>query len=77
MDGLSGAVIILHEGTGFYAELCGNGSYSGSYFQSCSLPPSDPNYMRDQVDFYAEILLQECGLGTEQSTWGAVKALFR
>ncbi|MFH1219493.1 MAG: hypothetical protein V1694_03460 [Candidatus Eisenbacteria bacterium] len=77
MDGLSGAVIILHEGTGLYAELCGNGSYSGYYYQTCNMPPSDPNYILDEVHFDADIWLQECGLGNEQSTWGAVKALFR
>jgi hypothetical protein len=77
MDGLSGAVIIIHEGTGLYAELCGTGSYSGDYSQTCTVVPSDPNYMLDAVHFDMILGLDECGLGTEQSTWGAVKALFR
>jgi len=76
-DGLSGAVIIIHEGTGAYAELCGNGSYSGFYTRLCSLPASDPSFMLDEVHFDMELLLDECGMGTDLSTWGAVKALFR
>lgn len=72
-DGLSGAVIIIHEGTGAYAELCGNGSYSGNYYRNCT----EPDYMLDEVHFDMELLLDECGMGTDLSTWGAVKALFR
>ena len=77
MDGFSGAVIIINEGTGNYAELCGNGSYSGFYARSCDLAPSDPDYMLDVVDFEMLLWLDECGMGTEPATWGAVKALFR
>jgi hypothetical protein len=77
MDGFSGAVIIINEGTGNYAELCGNGSYSGYYFRSCELAPGNPDYMLDVVDFEMRLWLDECGMGTEPATWGAVKALFR
>jgi hypothetical protein len=77
MDGLSGAVIIIHEGTGAYAELCGQGTYSGYYLRSCDLPESDPDYMGDFVDFRMALWLDECGMSTDQTTWGAVKALFR
>ncbi|MFZ1946522.1 MAG: hypothetical protein WAW06_03170 [bacterium] len=77
MDGMSGAVIIIDEGTGNYAELCGNGSYSGFYLRACDLSPSDPDYMMDIVEFEMTLWLDECGMGTEETTWGAVKALFR
>jgi hypothetical protein len=76
-DGVSGAIIIIHEGTGLYAELCGNGSYSGFYSRSCDLVPGQPDYMFDDVNFIMTLWLEECGMATEASTWGAVKALFR
>lgn len=74
MDGLSGAVIIINEGSGAYADLCGNGSYSGSYARVCD---AGQTYMDDVVDFDMQLNLDECGMSTDQSTWGAVKALFR
>jgi hypothetical protein len=76
-DGVSGAIIIIHEGTGLYAELCGNGSYSGFYSRSCDLVPGQPDFMYDDVNFVMTLWLEECGMGTETSTWGSVKALFR
>lgn len=76
-DGVSGAIIVINEGTGQYAELCGNGSYSGFYTRSCELAPGQPDFMYDDVNFVMTLWLQECGMGTEQSTWGTVKALFR
>lgn len=77
MDGMSGAVIIINEGSGAYATLCGNGSYSGYYFRTCDVGPGDPSYMYDDVHFDMELWLDECGMGTDETTWGAVKALFR
>jgi hypothetical protein len=76
-DGVSGAIIIINEGTGLYAELCGNGSYSGFYARSCDLVPGQPDYMYDDVNFIMILWLEECGMATDASTWGAVKALFR
>jgi len=76
-DGVSGAIIVIHEGTGLYAELCGNGSYSGFYTRSCELFPGQPDYMYDSVDFIMTLWLEECGMSNDASTWGAVKALFR
>ncbi len=76
-DGLSGAVIIIHEGTGFYAELCGDGSYSGDFTRACGVPPENPSYLLDNVQFDMDLDLEECGMGTDATTWGAVKALFR
>ncbi len=74
MNGLSGAVIIINEGTGIYAYLCGDGNYEGGFFRVCD---QGPEWMDDYVDFDMYLDLEECGLSTEQSTWSAVKALFR
>jgi hypothetical protein len=76
-DGVSGAIIVINEGTGRYAELCGNGSYSGFYARTCELVPGQPDYMYDDVNFIMTLWLEECGMATDASTWGAVKALFR
>jgi hypothetical protein len=75
MDGLSGAVIIIEDGTGAYAHLCGDGTYEGFYFRDCD--DQSPTYMLDNVDFNMYLDLEDCGMATDASTWGAVKALFR
>jgi hypothetical protein len=74
MDGLSGAVIIIQDGTGIYVNLCGDGTYEGFYFRDCVL--GNPTYMLDQVDFNMQLDLEDCAMANEASTWGAVKALF-
>lgn len=73
-NGLSGAVIIINEGTGSYADLCGDGNYQGAFFRVCD---QGQDWMNDYVDFDMYLDLEECGLATEQSTWASVKALFR
>jgi hypothetical protein len=75
MDGLSGAVIIIEDGTGVYALLCGDGTYSGSYDRDCVV--GSPTYMQDDVQFGMQLDLEECGMDTETSTWSSVKSLFR
>ena len=74
MDGFSGAVIIIEDGTGDYAELCGDGTYEGSYMRDCD--DQSATYMLDNVDFNMQLDLNECGMATDASTWGAVKSLF-
>jgi hypothetical protein len=59
MDGLSGAVIIIRDGTGAYAQLCGQGTYQGFYFRDCVI--SNPTYMLDNVDFNMQLDLEDCG----------------
>jgi hypothetical protein len=75
MDGLSGAVIIINEGTDDYAHLCGDGTYEGFYFRDCL--EASPTYMLDDVDFNMQLDLEDCGMSTDAFTWGAVKGLFR
>jgi hypothetical protein len=74
MDGLSGAVIIIEDGTGIYAHLCGDGTYEGFYFRDCGV--GSPTYMLDNVDFNMQLDLEDCGMSTQPATWSAVKALF-
>jgi hypothetical protein len=75
MDGLSGAVIIIDDGTGIYAHLCGDGTYEGFYFRNCDT--GSPSYMLDNVDFNMQLDLEDCAMGTEPATWSAVKNLFK
>lgn len=75
IDGLSGAVIIIEDGTGIYATLCGDGTYQGGYDRDCYV--ANPTYMLDDVWFTMYLDLTECGMDTEASTWSAVKGLFR
>lgn len=74
MDGLSGAVIIIQDGTGPYAQLCGQGTYEGFYFRDCGV--GSPTYMLDNVDFNMQLDLDDCGMANSPSTWSAVKSLF-
>jgi hypothetical protein len=73
MDGMSGAVIIIHDGTGIYAPYCGDGTYEGFYLRDCS---EGSTYMLDNVDFNMQLDLEDCAMANGASTWGAVKALF-
>jgi hypothetical protein len=74
MDGLSGAVIIIEDGTGIYTHLCGDGTYEGFYFRDCDA--GSPTYMLDDVNFNMQLDLEDCGMAAEPATWSAVKALF-
>ena len=74
MDGLSGAVIIIQDGTGEYVQLCGQGTYEGFYFRDCDT--GSPTYMVDNVDFNMQLDLDDCGMATSASTWSAIKSLF-
>jgi hypothetical protein len=74
MDGLSGAVIIIEDGTGIYAHLCGDGTYEGFYFRDCD---AGPTYMLDDVDFNMQLDLEDCGMSVQPATWSAVKSLFK
>lgn len=74
MDGLSGAVIIIQDGSGAYAHLCGQGTYEGFYFRDCIV--ANPTYMLDNVDINMQLDLEDCGMANSPSTWSAVKSLF-
>jgi hypothetical protein len=67
--GLSGIVIIIEDGTGDYADQCGDGTYQGDYARDCSV-------YDDDVSFQMSVDLYPCGMATEPSSWGAIKALY-
>ena len=69
-DGLSGIVIIIEDGTDYYADQCGNGSYQGGYTRNCST-------WDDNVVFQMSIDLWPCGMAAEPASWGAIKALYQ
>jgi hypothetical protein len=69
-DALSGIVIIIEDGTGDYASLCGDGSYQGGYTRDCAL-------FGDDVQFQMSIDLYECGMATQPASWGTIKALYQ
>lgn len=69
-NGLSGMVIIIEDGVGEYASLCGNGSYQGGFTRDCDTHA-------DHVQFQMSLALHDCGMGTEPASWGAVKALYQ
>jgi hypothetical protein len=69
-DGLTGTVIIIEDGTGDFASLCGDGTYQGGYTRDCTT-------WHDDVQFQMSIDLYECGMATEPASWGAIKALYQ
>ena len=69
-SGLSGMVIIIEDGTGDYAPYCGDGSYQGGFTRECAT-------YDDHVQFQMSIDLYECGMATEQTSWGTIKALYQ
>jgi len=73
-NGFSGVVWVVQEGTGLYSTLCGQGHYEGDYVRECD--PGAPDYMTDTLHLIMHLDLEECGMGTDAATWGAVKALF-
>jgi len=74
-DGVSGVLWVVQEGTGLYATLCGQGHYEGDYIRECD--PEAPDFMTDTLHLVMHLDLEECGMGTDATSWGAVKALFR
>jgi hypothetical protein len=74
MNGLSGAVIIIEDGTGVYSHLCGDGTYEGFWFRDCN--ETSPDFGLDNVDFNMQLDLEDCGMASDAVTWGAVKSLF-
>ena len=69
-NGLSGIVIIIEDGTGDFAALCGDGTYQGGYTRDCSS-------WHDDVQFQMTIDLYGCGMANEPASWGAIKALYQ
>ena len=67
---LSGLVIIIRNGEGFYDGMCGTGNYFGSYTKDCPATTESWNY-----GMY--LWLQDCTTPVEDTTWGSIKALYQ
>ncbi len=68
---LSGTIIVVKNGDGIWAGYCGLGSYSGS------TENADPwNFADDSVSGSAVLDIEDCGVPTENVTWGKVKATY-
>lgn len=67
---LSGAIIIIRDGTGIYDGLCGYGYYFGSYFKDVFWGPETWNWGMD-------IALEDCSTPVQDKSWGSIKALYQ
>lgn len=67
---LSGAIIIIRDGTGIYDGQCGYGYYFGSYFSSAFWAPQTWNWGMD-------ITLEDCSTPVDNMSWGSIKALYQ
>lgn len=67
---LTGLVIIIREGTGVYDGMCGTGNYFGSYLKDCPLTYETWN-------FGMYLWLDDCSTPVQETTWGAIKALYQ
>jgi hypothetical protein len=67
---LTGLVIIIREGTGVYDGLCGTGNYFGSYIKDC--PGTYETW-----NFGMYLWLDDCSTPVQDTTWGAIKALYQ
>jgi len=68
----SGTLLVMKYGTGEFAGYCGNGAYNGS------LTNDDPaNWANDFVEGSCLLNLENCQVGTRETTWTAIKSIFK
>lgn len=67
---LSGAVILIREGTGRYDGYCGEGYYFGTRDIQC--PDTYESF-----SYGVDIWLEPCPSAVENESWGAIKALYQ
>lgn len=68
----SGTLIVMKYGTGEFAGYCGDGSYNGDFNNS------DPaNWVDDFVEGSCLLNLKNCEIGTQVTTWTAIKSMFK
>ncbi len=68
----SGNLIIMKYGTGIFAGYCGDGTFNGS------IQNSDPaNWADEYVEGSCFLNLQNCQVGTRETSWTAIKELYR
>jgi hypothetical protein len=67
----SGTLIVMKYGTGEFAGYCGDGSYNGDFINE------DPaNWADDFVEGSCLLNLKNCQIGTQVTTWSAIKSMF-
>ena len=67
----SGNLIVMKYGTGLFAGYCGDGTFDGS------LQNPDPvNWVDDYVEGSCLLNLENCQVGTHETSWTAIKLLF-
>jgi hypothetical protein len=67
---LAGLVIVIRDGEGFYDGMCGTGNYFGTYVKNCPQTHETWNF-----DMY--LYLDDCSAPVQDSSWGAIKALYQ
>jgi hypothetical protein len=67
---LAGLVIIIRDGEGVYDGMCGTGNYFGTYVKNCPLT-------HETWNFGMYLWLDDCSTPVQDSTWGAIKALYQ
>jgi hypothetical protein len=67
----SGNMIVMKYGTGIFAGYCGEGTFNGSLNN-----PDPANWADDYVKGSCALELQDCSIGTRESSWTAIKSLF-
>jgi len=68
----SGTMIVMNRGNGIFAGYCGSGAFGGA------LQNSDPaNWADDYVEGSCLLELQNCQVGTRESSWTAIKSMYR
>jgi hypothetical protein len=60
-------------GTGAFVDYCGDGSGSNGSFNFVNPPTAD----QLEFPFFNQLNVWFCGAPVEDSTWGAIKTLFR
>lgn len=68
----SGNLIVMNNGTGIFAPYCGYGSFNGAFNN-----PDPANWADDYVEGGCNLYLRTCPVGTHQSSWTAIKSMFR
>lgn len=68
----SGNLIIMKYGTGIFAGYCGDGTFNGSLQN-----PDPANWADDYVEGSCFLNLENCEVGTHESSWTAIKSMYR
>jgi hypothetical protein len=68
----SGNLIVTKYGTGIFAGYCGDGTFNGSIQN-----PDPANWADEYVEGSCLLNLQNCQVGTRESSWTAIKSMYR